>query len=108
MTQYCIKCRRPVEGESCPICGRKKLRPITGEDACFLTELKEPWSDMLAEILTQEDIPVLRQGAAGVGLAAEIGMFPERHQFFVPYACLEKVQALAEAFFSGNYAGENE
>ena len=108
MPQYCIKCRRPVESESCPICGRKRLRPITGEDACFLTELKEPWSDMLAEILTREEIPVLRQGAAGVGLAAEIGMFPERHQFFVPYACLEKGQVLAEAFFSGNYAGENE
>ena len=60
MLQYCSKCRRPVADNLCPICGRKKLRPITEEDACFLTEAKAPWTDMLSEMLTQEGIPLLR------------------------------------------------
>ena len=70
------------------------------DDLCFLAEKEQPWSEVLADILKQSDIPFYKKGNMGAGLSLKVGPLSERFQFYVPQSYLQKAQALANEPFS--------
>ena len=96
---YCEKCRLPAEGDRCPECGRKKLREIREDDLCFLIERDVIWSEVVEDLLKENDIPYLTKGRMGAGLAISVGPMFEKNRYYVPYACLEKARELMIAVF---------
>ena len=48
---YCEKCRRIIEGESCPYCKRSKVREAEANDLCYLTEQDYISSGILEDML---------------------------------------------------------
>lgn len=82
--------------------GLQDKRPSGGgtDDLCFLVEKEQPWSEMLADILEQHEIPFYKKGNMGAGLSIKVGPLFERFQFYVPETCLEKARSLAEELFA--------
>ena len=70
------------------------------DDFCFLVEKEQPWSDVLADVLKQGDIPFYKRSNMGAGLSIKVGPMFERFQFYVPQSCLQKAQSLVDELFS--------
>ena len=98
---YCEKCCMVTDGDRCPACGGKKLRPPEPGDPCFLTELDCLSAGILEDVLKQDGIPLLKKNVLGAGLAISVGPMLERYRFYVPYERLPEAAALAEELFPG-------
>ncbi len=82
----------------------KSLDDLFGEDdtmnePCFLVEKDAVWAGMLADVLRQEGVPFLQQGAMGAGLAARTGFMAERYRFYVAGEDLTKAKEIVEELF---------
>lgn len=100
MTQYCNICCLPFDGEHCPVCGTKKIKPIEPGDLCFLTEKEQIWSDMLADVFNQQNIPFIQKKVLGAGLAIKTGPMRERVRFYVFYKQLSEAKSIVDELFS--------
>ena len=67
---------------------------------CFLVEKGLPWSEMLADVLKQNDIPFYKTGNMGAGLSINVGPMLERFQFYVPQSHLQEAQSVVDELFS--------
>ena len=100
---YCERCKIAFSGGVCPACGSKKVRPPMANDLCFLAEKEQIWGEMLSDVLRQNDIPFLRKGALGAGLAMKIGPGMERYRFYVSYCDLNRARGAVEQLFGEDY-----
>ena len=111
MSVYCQKCCLIFDGERCPRCGKKSVRAAEPDALCFLTEKEEIWSEMLADVLTQQNIPFIRKNVLGAGLAITTGPMRERVRFYVFCKHLPEASEIVEALFSaeeGDGGGDND
>ena len=100
MQTYCDNCYVTFDGARCPVCGKKCGRGPEPSDPVFLTEKEQIWSDMLADVLKQHDIPFMGKNVLGAGLALKTGPLRERVRFYVPYEKLSEAADIVEELFS--------
>ena len=70
---YCEKCNRITEGDRCPVCRSRKMREPEAKDPCYLTEQDYVSSGILEDMLKQNNIPYLKKGVMGAGMAIRVG-----------------------------------
>ena len=104
MTFYCENCSILFIGDRCPACRRKSTRSAEPDDICFLTEKEQIWAGMLAEVLTQNNIPFIQKNVMGAGMALRVGPMFERVRFYVYYRHLDKAKEIVEELFSSTGA----
>ena len=73
----------------------------------LLIEKEEMWARMLAEVLTDNDIPCVMRSVYGAGLVIRAGM-QERIKVYVPSECAENAKELVNELFSSDYNDYNE
>ncbi len=109
MKNYCEKCRVAFEGERCPVCGRKKVRPAEPEDLCLLTEKEEIWSEAVGDALTMNGIPFVMKNVLGAGVTVLTGLMRERVRFYVYFRQFDEARETVEELFPPDRAdGETE
>jgi hypothetical protein len=92
------------DGEAnCPACGSRKIRQPQADDDCFLVEKEVIWGEMLADVLTQKNIPFYYRKALGAGVAAYVGPLLERYSFYVPYSQFPAAQSIVDELFSVSF-----
>ena len=106
--QYCEHCRKPIEGDRCPWCGKKHLRELREDDLCFLEEKELIWSEMLADVLKEQNIPFLQKNVLGAGLTISLGTVRERVRFYVYYRDLEAAEEVVKDLFSTPFEESDE
>ena len=74
------------------------------KEPCFLVEKEAVWAGMLADVLRQEGIHFLQEGAMGAGMAARTGFMTERYRFYVMSEDLPKAQEIVKELFAGDDA----
>lgn len=83
--RYCPDCMRAVDvEETCPRCGTKRLRGILSQDPIYLARLNFAESAMLAQMLSEEEIPCLRRGVSGAA-RTQMSAVSDSYDLFVPY-----------------------
>ena len=98
---YCPGCRILFdEGAKCPLCGSKKVRNVSPEDICFLTEAEPIQGVMLRDVLEQNGIPVLSSSTIGAGMAARAGSMFERTKFYVRSEHLKITKEIVDELFN--------
>ena len=105
MPLYCEVCSRTFDGpdgKRCPWCRRRRTRHVEPDDLCFLTEREYIWSGMLADVLTQKNIPFMQKNVYGAGLALKMGPTHERIRFYVFYKQLAEAEGIVESLFSAS------
>ena len=107
MKNYCEKCRTAFEGERCPVCGRKKVRPAEPEDLCLLTEKEEIWSEAVGDALTMNGIPFVMKNVLGAGVTVLTGLMRERVRFYVYFRQLDEARETVEELFPSEQTGED-
>ena len=105
-SMYCKKCGIIFETNCCPTCGSKHIRTPQPDDMCFLTEKELLWSEMLEDVLKQNNIPVLTKRTLGIGMALKIGPMSERVRFYVPYSYLQTSEMIVERLSSMPKGGD--
>lgn len=95
---YCETCHLAAEGEVCPVCGDDLLRPVRGEDYCFLAEKEEMWANLFQEVLQNNGIPAALLPVMGAGVSLKSGRM-EEYRIFVPYGRLEEARDLFRLTF---------
>ena len=103
---YCEKCGISSGANYCPMCGNKNVRTPQPNDMCFLVEKELLWSEMLEDILRQNNIPFLTKKALGIGMALKVGPMRERVKFYVPYSYLQEAQMIIEGSFPAPKDGD--
>lgn len=81
------------------VSGSADVKQKSGE-MCFLTEKDVVWAGMLADVLTQNDIPFIKESSLGAGLRIRAGSFMETIRFFVPEGCLASAKELVDELFA--------
>jgi hypothetical protein len=61
---------------------------------------------MLSDVLEQNEIPFLKKGRLGAGMAMNVGPLFERCRFYVPYSKLEEAARIVDSLFSEPLNGE--
>lgn len=72
-----------------------------GEDVCLLTEKDAIWAGMLADVLTQNGVPFVKESVLGAGMALRAGPMMDTIRFYVPRSQLAAAQELVSELFSG-------
>ena len=90
---YCEKCRELVDGR-CEKNGHT-IRTPRDEDAVLLFKADTIQAGQLEDLLRQQDIPFLKEGMLGAGMATWTGPMLELFSFYVPYAKLEAAEEAA-------------
>lgn len=93
-------CYTPFEGDVCPVCGSRKVRPVEREDLCLVREGDAISAGLLCEVLKDEGIPFLQQSQIGAAMAVLIGRQAERFNVLVPYGRFDEAREIADALFS--------
>lgn len=104
---YCEKCNRIIEADRCPVCNSRKIREPEAKDPCYLTEQDYVSSGILEDMLKQNNIPYLKKGVMGAGMAIKVGPMLERSRFYVPFEQLGNAMAIMEDLFSATEETEN-
>ena len=98
---YCEMCNRVHPQPECPSCKNISSRGPTDEDYCLLGSIGFPWSEMLVDLLKDNEISCISEPAKRNGMVAYRGTTAERMQLYVPYAQLEEAHQLQEALMDG-------
>ncbi len=96
---FCEGCNIACNDESCPKCGRKKLRAVRADDFCLAAQVHRMVGDNLKADLQSENIEcVLRP--YGTGVNSRFALPLESYLLYVRYQNLEYVrQILRDANF---------
>ena len=105
MKYYCDACRKAIDTDRCPVCGKTRLHAAEPDDLCFLTEKEQILSGMLADVLKQNEIPFIGENVLGAGVALKVGPMFERVRFYVFFNNLSVAEKIVEELFSKG--GEN-
>lgn len=105
---YCEKCSRIIEADRCPVCRSRRIREPQAKDPCYLTEQDYISSGILEDVLKQNNIPYLKKGVMGAGMAVKVGPMLERSRFYVPFDQLSSAEAVMEDLFSAAEEAEDE
>ena len=95
---YCGRCKIVFEchENTCKLCGKRRLKEPAPADIVFLTRRNSaPLAGMLEDILTQNEIPFLRQEAPGKIPMAVFGV-AFYFDYYVHFGNLEKAKELNE------------
>ncbi len=95
MSMYCENCYRLVESDPCPHCG-SAVREPEPRDSCFLTEQGYVQATILADILTQNNIPYMTRMRSIKGCGP---IMMGNRLFYVPYQLLKDAQNVVEDLF---------
>lgn len=82
--KYCENCNVLVKEDICALCGNKKIREVTAEDYCFLTQCDTFLGDMLDGLMKEENI----QGAFvpfGDGVRSQFALPLGQYRVYVRY-----------------------
>ena len=96
--KYCSKCKALVAVNSkdkCSNCGSKAKEP-SDDDIMYLTIQEFVFAGMLEGILTENNIPHLKQPVFGAGITK--GGMVEEFRFFVPLVFYKKAKALEKEY----------
>ena len=96
---YCKQCMLLCAETKCDHCGSSKLCEPKENDPAYLITKDITWSGGIEDILTENNIPYLKQGTLGAGLTSKIGYGMENYQFFVPFGAYEKSKELLADIF---------
>ncbi len=97
---YCESCRRLVEGDRCPLCGKKCKRDVEADDLILVRSTSQIRADMFCDVLQQNEIPYYKQSDIGAGMAMLTGLQMESFSIFVPYSRYEEAKEISDALFS--------
>ena len=97
---YCDKCGICFGANYCPKCGNTNVCTPQPNDMCFLAEKELLWSEMLEDVLRQNNIPFLTKKALGIGMALKVGPMRESVRICVPYSYLQGAKMIVESLFS--------
>ncbi len=97
---YCESCHRLVEGDRCPLCGKKCKRDVEADDLILVRSAGQIWADMFCDVLQQNEIPYYKQSDIGAGMAMLTGLQMESFSIFVPYCRYEEAKEISDALFS--------
>lgn len=103
----CPRCQSLSEGVACARCGYGPLQVPEADSLCFLTKQPALWSEMLEDVLRQNDIPVFTQNDLGAGLTSKIGSIMERVSFYVPFSRFSEAEDLVKTLFSDQLAEDS-
>lgn len=90
---YCEKCRELMDGR-CEKNGHTTRTPRDG-DAVLLFKADSIQAGQLEDMLRQQDIPFLKEGMLGAGMATWTGPMLELFSFYVPFSRLEQAEEAA-------------
>lgn len=103
---YCDKCDICFGANYCPKCGNTNVCTPQPNDMCFLAEKELLWSEMLEDVLRQNNIPFLTKKALGIGMALKVGPMRESVRIYVPYSYLQEAKMIVESLFSAPKDGD--
>jgi len=83
----------------CPNCKKKKLLAPKENDPVYLMTKDAITAAIIEDILSQNNIPNLKQGLSGSLITAYVGYSRETCRIFVPYGAYEKSKELLGNFF---------
>lgn len=87
-----------VDKEQCPVCGDSPLRPVRGDDYCFLVEKEDMWARVLLEILEDNGVHPVSHDAMDV-VCLMRGGEKSRQCIYVPFCHWQLAQDLMLAAF---------
>lgn len=90
---FCERCNIAFNDERCPQCGRKKVRPVTGDDFCFVAKVGRVFGDNLKCNLEDENIECILM-PYGTGFNATRGLPLESYLLYVRYKNLDYVRQI--------------
>lgn len=94
---YCENCYNLCEEKLCELCGNKKIRPVNGDDFCFLVETEQTNGEMLCGIFEQEGIKYTLI-PTGNGVRSNFGLSLENYEIYVQYKNLETAKEIIDSF----------
>ena len=97
--KYCEKCNSLSDLEYCTACGNKKIRDVTSDDFCILTECEEMQGEMLREALQEKGIKCALI-PFGNGVRSRFALSLGKYKVYVPYMYYESSVELLNSFFS--------
>lgn len=101
MLLYCPECKRLYdEAEKCPVCGKRRGREPQADDPCFLISVGAIWSEMVADLLKQNEIPFEQKSSKGAALAMLTGLLGETFDYYVAFDRYGEAKELTDAFFA--------
>lgn len=96
---YCEQCHQLCEGDTCPVCKKRNVRPPVASDFCFLAEKEAMWAEMLMDVLKSSDIACTCQSVLGAAISWKLGQTFERYKLYVPYECLNQAREILDTLF---------
>ena len=109
MLLYCPNCKRLYnEEEKCPVCGKRKGREPQADDPCFLMSVGTIWTEMVSDLLKQNEIPFEQVSSKGAAIAMLTGLLGETFDYYVTFDRYGEAKELTDAFFAQNREEETE
>ena len=96
---YCEKCKSLTEEEYCSVCGNKKIREVSTDDYCVLTECEQMYGEMLRDALQEEEIDCVLI-PCGNGVRSQFGLPLGKYKVYVPYKNYENSLEIFKSFFN--------
>lgn len=90
---FCESCNIACGEERCPKCGKKKLRPVNGDDFCLVTRVDKFFGDSLRDNLKNDDIECVLL-PYGTGVNSIFAMPLESYLLYVRYKNLDYVRQI--------------
>lgn len=107
---YCPKCFTAFEeGNRCPACDSRRIRPlIEEEDLCLVAEEEPMWCEAIEDLLHDHQIPFCTKetDTAWIGLLG--GPKFSRRRFLTPWAYVSQAKELVESLFNAQPVEEDE
>jgi len=97
---YCKRCNLLCANKKCDRCASNKLCEPKENDPVYLITKNVVWSGGIEDILTENNIPYLKKGLLGAGIASRTGYGMENYQFYVPFGAYKKSRELLAAIFA--------
>ncbi|MBQ6595353.1 MAG: DUF2007 domain-containing protein [Clostridia bacterium] len=106
--KYCTACRLAYDGQVCPRCGKARSAEAHPEDPCEVIAVADPMAGMAEDLLRQNNIPVLREGALGGFFTAYLGAYGRGPvSLCVPFAELERAREILIPVFPEHFGQED-